>query len=232
MKQLQFILLLAISALLTACASVPMESFDKDAQAKSFAVQKTRAQLYVYRNESLGAAIKMPLELDGTAIAETAAHTYAVIALKPGRHALVSQASHLDLNVKPGQNYYVWQEVKMGFLSGSPKLQLVDEAAGKAGVAESKLLQLSGLPAGAAVPHADGNKIKEEDEAEIERIAFRAGISSTTVEKMAKQNSCTGGHGAGLLTPPGPVEVYRVNCDQGGAFMAKCELRQCQVMRQ
>ncbi|HTD05330.1 DUF2846 domain-containing protein [Undibacterium sp.] len=232
MKQLQFILLLAMSALLTACASVPMASFDKDAQAKSFAAQKSKAQLYIYRNETWGTAIKMQLELDGVAIGETAAHTYAAIVLKPGRHILVSKASdasRLELNLKAGQNYYVWQEVKMGWVSGNSKLQLVDEVTGKAGVEQSKLIRLDGLPAGMAMP--SGNDQNIEDLAEIEKVPFRAGVSSATVERLAKQHSCAGDQGAGLLTPPGPVEVYRVSCDQGSAFMARCELRQCKAMR-
>ena len=64
----------------------------------------------------------------------------------------------------------------------------------------------------------------------IERVPFRAGISSVTVENMAKQQGCTGGVGAGLMTEPGPVEVYRMICDNGKVFRAKCELRQCKQM--
>lgn len=64
----------------------------------------------------------------------------------------------------------------------------------------------------------------------IERIAFRPGVSSATVERMAKQHQCTGGVGAGLVTPAGPVEVYRMACDNGKMFLARCELRQCKPM--
>lgn len=229
MKQLQFILLLAMSALLSACASVPMASFDKDAQAKSFLRQKSKAQLYVYRNQNLGTAVKMQLELDGVVIGETAAHTYAVLSLKPGKHVLVSKSSdesRLELNVKAGQNYYVWQEVEMDWLAAHSHLQLVDEAKGKAGVGQSGLIQMAGLPADMAMP--DRN---DQDAAEVEKVPFRAGTSSATVEKLAKQNNCTGVQGAGLLTPPGPIEVYRVSCEQGSVFMARCELRQCKAMR-
>jgi len=55
-------------------------------------------------------------------------------------------------------------------------------------------------------------------------------VSSATVEKMAKQQGCTGGLGAGLITQPGPVEVYRMRCEDGKVFMARCELRQCTRM--
>jgi hypothetical protein len=64
----------------------------------------------------------------------------------------------------------------------------------------------------------------------IERVPFRVGVSSATVEKMAKQQGCTGGQGAGLMTEAGPVEIYRMRCENGKVFMARCELRQCVKM--
>ena len=64
----------------------------------------------------------------------------------------------------------------------------------------------------------------------IEKLPFRLGISSNTVEKMGRQQACTSGQGAGLVTGAGPVEVYRMQCDNGKVFMARCELRQCRQM--
>jgi hypothetical protein len=64
----------------------------------------------------------------------------------------------------------------------------------------------------------------------IQKIPFRIGVSSATVEKLARQQACSGGQGAGLITQPGPVEVYRMQCDNGKVFMARCELRQCKSM--
>jgi hypothetical protein len=61
-------------------------------------------------------------------------------------------------------------------------------------------------------------------------VEFRVGVSSVTVEQLARQQACVGGVGAGLLTAPGPVEVYRMACDNGKIFMARCELRQCKPM--
>ena len=63
-----------------------------------------------------------------------------------------------------------------------------------------------------------------------DRIPFRAGVSTVTVEKMAQEVGCVGGQGAGLMTPQGPIEVYRMLCDSGQVFMAKCELRQCRTI--
>ena len=64
----------------------------------------------------------------------------------------------------------------------------------------------------------------------IERIAFRPGVSSVTVERLGKQRACDSDEGAGLLTEPGPVEVYRMMCSSGKVFLARCELRQCKPM--
>jgi hypothetical protein len=77
---------------------------------------------------------------------------------------------------------------------------------------------------------AAGQQLAASDGVPIERIPFRAGVSSATVEKLARARQCAGGEGAGLVTEPGPVEVYRMQCDDGKVFMARCELRQCRQM--
>ena len=77
---------------------------------------------------------------------------------------------------------------------------------------------------------ADGTPLARMDGVEIEKVAFRAGVSSATVEVMAKQRGCKGGWGAGLVSEPGPVEIYRMTCESGKVFMARCELKQCKAM--
>ena len=68
------------------------------------------------------------------------------------------------------------------------------------------------------------------DVAVVERVPFVVGVSSATVEKLGKADACVSAQGAGLVTEPGPVEVYRMRCDSGVVFMARCELRQCRKM--
>ncbi len=85
-----------------------------------------------------------------------------------------------------------------------------------------------------AAPPAAANEIKAYDANGaliIQKVEFRTGVSSATVEKMAKEYGCTGNTGAGLITKNGPVEVYRMMCDNGKTFLAQCELRQCRPMR-
>ena len=77
---------------------------------------------------------------------------------------------------------------------------------------------------------SDGSARVQSDGVEIEKVPFRSGISSATVEQLAKRAGCTSSVGAGLVSQPGPVEVYRMACDDGKVFLAKCELRQCKPM--
>ena len=65
----------------------------------------------------------------------------------------------------------------------------------------------------------------------VQKVAFRPGVSSAAVERLAKRYGCDGRTGAGLITERGPVEVYRMQCENGRNFIAQCELRQCRPMR-
>jgi hypothetical protein len=135
---------ISAAVLASGCASVPMASPERDSAAKSFSVKPGKANIYVYRNESMGAAIRMTLALDDKLVGSTAAKTYVLLEVNPGKHTLISKAendSTLTVSAAPGRNYFVWQEVKMGVFGARSALQLVDEATGKAGVAECKLIE-------------------------------------------------------------------------------------------
>ena len=133
---------LAIAALTTGCASVPMAPASADAAAKTFKPATGKANLYVYRNETFGAALKMPVTIDNAPAGETASKTYIYRQVTPGKHVIVSQGkSTLTVDAKANSNVFVWQEVKMGLLSGGSALQVVSEAKGRAGVAECELVK-------------------------------------------------------------------------------------------
>jgi len=145
MKSMFLAMTIGAAALVGGCASVPMASADADSKAKTFvAPTDGNAELYVYRNESFGGAIKMPLLLDNTSIGDTAAHTYVMGEVTPGKHTLVSKTENdvsLAFDAQPGQKYYVWQEVKMGVWSARSALHQVDEKTGQEAVEECKLIQ-------------------------------------------------------------------------------------------
>lgn len=145
-KQLLLVAFLAAASIMSGCASVPMASDQKDAEAKTFRVQPGKSNIYVYRNESMGGAVKMEVDVDGKQVGTTAAKTYLVVTVKPGKHTLVSHAeseSDLVVDAQPGKNHFVWQEVKMGALYARSRLQLVDEQTGKAGVGECRLIEVN-----------------------------------------------------------------------------------------
>ena len=142
MKRVFAVLAVAFALMVSGCASVPMGDPTRDAELKTFKPKADKAGLYVYRNESFGAAIKMTVLLDGKILGDTAAKTYLYTEVEPGNHRLVSKTENdsvLDFTAVAGRIYYVWQEVKMGLFAARSNLQLVDEKAGQAGVLESKL---------------------------------------------------------------------------------------------
>ena len=141
--------LLAVGALVavvlaSGCASVPMASSEHDTAAKSFATKPGKANIYVYRNESMGAAIKMPVAVNGKLVGDTAAKTYLLLEVAPGQHTITSKTendSTVTVNAVAGSNYFLWQEVKMGLMVARSNLQQVDEKTGRAGVEECKLVE-------------------------------------------------------------------------------------------
>lgn len=129
--------------LLSGCASVPMAPLDQDSKAKDFSPNPNKASLYIYRNESFGAAIPMTVAVNGKTLGQTAAQTYFRLNLAPGKYNVESHAENvsiLSLTTEAGKNYFVWQEVKMGMWMARSLLQQTDETTGRAGVMESKLI--------------------------------------------------------------------------------------------
>ena len=137
------IILGALLLLVTGCATAPMAPADKDIEAKKFESNKDTGAVYIYRNETFGAAIPMDVAINSKTLGHTAAKTYFKLDLSPGSYNVESRAentSAITLDVKPGISYFLWQEVKMGIISARSKLQLVSESVGKQGVLESRLI--------------------------------------------------------------------------------------------
>ena len=136
--------LVALLALLSGCASVPMTSNEEDAQAKTYAVKPGKANIYVYRNETMGAAITMSVSLNGRIQGQTAAKTYFLFEVDPGNYDITSHTENVEtlrVAAASGKNYFIWQEVKMGLMTPRSTLHQVDEATGRKGVEECKRVQ-------------------------------------------------------------------------------------------
>ena len=130
-------------ALLSGCASVPMASLEADESAKQFNVDSNKANIYLYRNESMGGAIAMPVALDGHIAGKTGSKTYFYWTVEPGEHEITSlteNTARIKINAKAGKNHYIWQEVKMGMWTARSQLHEVGEEKGKKEVNDCKLI--------------------------------------------------------------------------------------------
>jgi Protein of unknown function (DUF2846) len=152
------------------CASVNKAPAASDSEAKQFSPKAGMSQVYVYRNETLGAAISMPVTVNGKLAGTTGPNSYFKFDLLPGQHTITSQGetSKLTVTTEAGKNYFVWQEVKMGVMSGNSKLQLVADAVGRKAVLEcsridSNLSSAAVLPLAAVAGSAPKSKISIDD---------------------------------------------------------------------
>ncbi len=144
LKQHVFYLFLASLLVLQGCASAPMASNAEDQRAKQFKPAGGKASIYVYRNETMGAALSKSVTINGRMAGTTAADTYFWFHVKPGTYKIVSD-NNLDnaitIKAKAGKNYFIWQEMKMGLFVGGTQLSVVDEKTGRNGVLECKLIR-------------------------------------------------------------------------------------------
>jgi uncharacterized protein DUF2846 len=135
---------IVIACLASGCASVNKAGRDANAQAMTFSPITDKAVVYIYRDEILGSAIKLPVTVDGIVVGETGPKSFLQLALPPGTHTITTmgeKGSSLSLDAQAGQTYYYWQEVKVGVWAARSMLHKVDTAKGQDGVRECDLLQ-------------------------------------------------------------------------------------------
>ena len=141
-KKSIMLLMLVVSVYLTGCASVPMASLEADSNAKQFASNSNKANIYLYRNESFGGAVAMPVTLNGQMAGRTGPKTYFYWPVEPGEYEIASlteNTARIKVNARAGRNHYIWQEVKMGTWAARSELHEVSEEEGRKGVRECKL---------------------------------------------------------------------------------------------
>ncbi len=133
-----------LTSLLAGCASVPTASLEADKNAKQFVADPSKANIYLYRNESFGGAIAMPVSLDGKIAGKTGPATYFFWTVEPGVHEITSlteNTARIQVNTRAGNNHYIWQEVKMGMWTARSQLHEVSEGEGRKAVNECKLIE-------------------------------------------------------------------------------------------
>lgn len=131
--------------LLSACASVPMESAEKSDAAKRFDQPSSgNAGLYIYRVGGFGGALKKDVWVDGTCIGETAPDVFFYSEVRGDMEHKISTESEFSPNdlllmTASGKNYFIRQFIKFGVFVGGAGVELVAEDKGKADVAKLKL---------------------------------------------------------------------------------------------
>ena len=122
---------------MTGCASVPMETAEKNLMAKQFnPPSEGSAGLYFYRSSFVGKALKKDIWVDGKCIGETAPDIFFYETVDGDTNHKVSTESEFSPNdllikVKSGMNYFIRQYIKMGIFVGGAGLELIDEEKGK-----------------------------------------------------------------------------------------------------
>ncbi|MGX5174278.1 DUF2846 domain-containing protein [Aliikangiella sp. IMCC44653] len=132
-------------ALLTGCASVPMESNEASNAAKEFnAPSEGNAGLYIYRAGGPGGALKKDIWVDDKCVGQSAPNVFFYEEVMGGQEHKVSTESEfspndLMVNTEVGKNYFINQYIKMGVFVGGANLKLVDEEVGKKAVSKLKM---------------------------------------------------------------------------------------------
>ena len=126
MLKLSIIICLAALTIFISCATVPKGDPEQDAALKTFKVKPDVAGIYIYRNESLGFAVRMDVEVDGEYIGQTVGNTYLYTEVSPGKHTVTSKAENthsieLDTVAIEG-DVASWCEI---YLRGSPLANLI-----------------------------------------------------------------------------------------------------------
>lgn len=117
-------------ALLAGCASTPEASRERDADAKQFISHPATAAIYVYRNDSNILDDGTVLYVDHRLIGATLPRTYFRIDAQPGKHVLHGlghDAGQLEIDVRPGELYFVLLKV----LGGTSRFARRDAVTGR-----------------------------------------------------------------------------------------------------
>lgn len=112
------------------CASTPQASRERDAEAKEFATHPATAALYVYRPDASPVDEDSVLYISPRLIGATLPGTYFRVDVRPGKHllhGLAQDAGRLEIEVRPGQIYFVSLRV----VGGNSHFALAEPAAGR-----------------------------------------------------------------------------------------------------
>ena len=113
------------------CASTPQATVERDAEAKTFVAHPATAAIYVYRNPLDRRDSDSVLYLDRRLIGSTVPGGFFRIETPPGKrvlHGLGFDQGALEIQVRPGEIYFVSLSVVEGTSGFTPKPAAVGRA--------------------------------------------------------------------------------------------------------
>ena len=139
------VIAVAVTLLVSGCASVDLASKAESARAKEFnPPSQGNAGVYVYRDSFVGKALKKDVWIDGKCIGETAPDVFFYTEVEGGKKHKVDTESEfspntLELMFEAGKNYFIRQFIKMGVFVGGAGLEQIPEEQGKTAVSKLEM---------------------------------------------------------------------------------------------
>ncbi|RZI40018.1 DUF2846 domain-containing protein [Herbaspirillum sp. HC18] len=127
------------------CATVPLESAERDTQAKQFAAPPDgRANIYLVRYYTIEPKVKTRISVNGQPVGKITPRTYMLLDLPAGPHTLNARTDHdfgIELDLEASKTYFVEHQLTLHLNTVTGKLKLVDAADGKKKVMQSRRAQ-------------------------------------------------------------------------------------------
>ena len=137
-KLLSLFVVLTAATLFTGCASGPKYSTMKGSIP---ALASDQGRIYFYRTSAAGAAVQPAVKLNGQEVGTAKAKGFFYVDRAPGSYKVETSTEvsrQLSLTLEANQTRYVKLNISMGFFVGHVYPELVDAAAGQAGVEKCK----------------------------------------------------------------------------------------------
>jgi hypothetical protein len=134
MKKFNLLAITVCGSLLAGCATAPMTSASLDAEAKQFAPEPGKANIYVSRT-SAGGVLQFQAMLDGRPVGDLAPSTFQLLSVPPGKHTVYvsseENVQHQSVMAEAGKNYFFKVSVTRGWKRGRALLEPLTEEQGQ-----------------------------------------------------------------------------------------------------
>lgn len=129
-----------------ALAFLVVSAFAQEAPAsQSAAAKQSKGTVYVYRyKQFVGSALEPSVYCDETQLARMDNGRYFAVSVEPGKHTFHAndKQSGLELDVKPGEKYFIRVELVAGMMKGHGRLVLMAPEQGSYELSSKKLKPL------------------------------------------------------------------------------------------